>query len=60
VADDDGALGLGLCGGLIGRAVVDDEHVETRRLAEDVANDAPDHPGLVVGGDDRELAQVVR
>ena len=45
------------CGdGRVDRAVVDDEDVEVGRLALDVADDAADHPLLVVGGDDRELA----
>ena len=41
------------------RAVVDHDHVEVGRLAVDVAHHASDHPLLVVGGDDRELAELV-
>ena len=58
VADHDRALGLGLGGGRVVGAVVDDEDVEARRLALDVAHDAADHPRLVVGGHDRELGEM--
>ena len=59
VADDDRALGLGLGGGRVVGAVVDDQDVEPRRLAVDVAHDPADHPRLVVGGHDRELRKVI-
>jgi hypothetical protein len=41
------------------RAVVHHEDVEVGRVSPDVAHDAADHSRLVVGGDDRELAQIV-
>ena len=56
VADDRRALGSRIGGGAVGGAVVDHENVEVGRGAEDVADDASDHPLLVVGGDDRQLA----
>ncbi len=59
MAEDHRPFGLGLDDGFVGRAVVDDEDVEPWRLALDVANDAADHPLLVVGGNDCQQAQVL-
>jgi hypothetical protein len=59
MADDDGALSLGLCRrGVVG-SVIDDEDVESRRLALNVAHDTANHPGLVIGRHDRELRKLI-
>jgi len=58
MADDHGAARLGLGRGVVDRAVVDHDDVEVRRVPMDVADHAADHPLLVVGGDDRELAEL--
>jgi hypothetical protein len=50
---------LRLGGGCVGGAVVDDQDVESGGVALDVAHHPADHPGLVVGGDDRQLAQLL-
>ena len=59
VADDRRVCGLGLGRGVVGRAVVDDQDVEARRGALDVAHDLGDHSALVIGGNDRQLAQLI-
>ncbi len=43
-------------GGGVDRAVVDDEHVEIRRLSSDRLDGRGDRLGLVVGGNDGEMA----
>jgi hypothetical protein len=59
VPDDDPAARLRLGRGVVDRAVIDHDHVEVRGVPVDVAYDAPDHPLLVVCGDDRELAKLM-
>ena len=58
MAQDHRAAGLGLGRAVVGRAVVDHDDVEARRLAMDLTHHPADHPLLVVGRDDRELAEV--
>ena len=58
MADNDRAVGLGLARRRVDGAVVDDDDVQGRLLAADVADDARHHPLLVEGGNDREQAQV--
>ena len=41
--------------GVVGRAVVDHDDVEVRRVLAELRDDAPIDGGLVVGGDDGEL-----
>jgi len=56
---DHRAACLRLGRGVVDRAVVDDDDVEVGRLTVDVPHHASDHPLLVIGGDDRELAELV-
>ena len=59
MAEDHRALGLGHGDGRVDGAVVDDEDVEVGGVAVDVADDAADHPLLVVGGNDGQQAQLL-
>jgi hypothetical protein len=56
VAEHGGAGVAGDARRRVGRAVVDDEHVERRGGLAQLADDVPDGRLLVVRGHDREVA----